>query len=327
MKLILCFFLLVISFFTNAQSPIDTLTYLKESPNVYAILLAKNDKVIFEKYYNHHTENDLFNDQSLTKSVVSLLVGIAIDKGYIKSVDEPVSDFFPEIKSDTDKRKQAITIRQVMNQASGFYHEEGMFAYLQLPDPSGYVIKAPLTAEPGKAFRYSNAATHLLSVILTKSTGIDTRAFATKFLFGPMGITDFDWKKLNDGYYDGAGLLSIRLRAGDMLKIGLLVLHNGRYGSKQLVPEKWISQILEPQIVYHTELGLPGSMYGLCWYHANYHGTKVIYGQGWGGQHVFVIPTLNAVAVLNENTADETAIMQENNFFSQVFPLLFKQLK
>ena len=236
MKTFCCILLLIVSINVNGQAPVDTLTYLKKSPNVYAILLAKNDKVIFRKFYNQHADNDLFNDQSLTKSVVSLLMGIAIDKGYIKSVDEKVVDFFPEIKNDTDKRKQAITIRQVMNQASGFYHEEGMFAYLQLPDPSGYVIKAPLSAEPGEVFRYSNAATHLLSVILTKSTGMDTRTFANKYLFSPMGITDFDWKKLNDGYYDGAGLLSIRLRAADMLKIGLLVLHNGRYAGKQVVP-------------------------------------------------------------------------------------------
>jgi len=79
--------------------------------------------------------------------------------------------------------------------------------------------------------------------------------------------------------------------------------------------------------MYHTQWGLPDSMYGLCWYHANYNGTKVVYGLGWGGQYVFVIPSLNAVAVVNENTADDTAIMQADNFFDKIFPLLFKQLQ
>jgi CubicO group peptidase (beta-lactamase class C family) len=168
------------------------------------------------------------------------LIGITIDKGFIKSVDEKLVDFFPGLQNDPDKRKMQVTIREVMNQASGLFHEEpaGIPAFLQLPDPSGYVIKALLVSDPGKIFHNSNAATHLLSVLLTKKTGMDTRRFAEQYLFGPMGITEFDWKKMNDGYYDGCGLLSIRLREADMLKIGLLVLHHGKYQECQLVPEK-----------------------------------------------------------------------------------------
>ena len=327
MKKIFGFLLLILCSTSYAQTPLDTLTYLKKNPNIYAILLSKNNKIIFKKYYNQHTQKDFFNDQSLTKCVVSLLMGIAIDKGYIKNVNEKIADFFPEIKNDTDARKQTVTIKDVMNQASGFYHEESIFAFLQLPDPSGYVIKAPMSADPGKVFLYSNAATHLLSVILSKSTGMNTRAFAKKFLFAPMGIANFTWQKMNDGYYDGSGLLSIYMRAPDMLKIGLLVLNKGKYANKQIVADKWISQIIQPETVYRTEWGLRNSLYGLCWYHADYHGTNIVYGLGWGGQYLFVIPSFNSVVVINENTADATAVMQAAKFLNQVFPLIINQLK
>jgi CubicO group peptidase (beta-lactamase class C family) len=324
--------LLILSFIGNfssfAQIHIDTVEYIKNNSLIYSLIISKNDKIIHQQYFNGQDSTTLFNDQSLTKSVTALLIGIAIDKGYIKSVDEKVADFFPELKTDTDKRKQDITIRQVMNQASGFYHEGvNVGALLNIPDPSGYVIKAPLVSEPGKVFRYNNAATHLLSAIITKSTGMDTRAFAKKFLFDPLGITHFDWKKMNDGYYDGCGLLSIRLRSLDMLKLGNLVLNKGVYHHRQIVPAKWIASIINPEVTYKTPWGLDNSLYGLCWYHADYQGTKITYALGWGGQFMFIIPSLKAVIMTNSSVADATAIKEAALITGRLFPELFKQLK
>ncbi|MBB6108139.1 CubicO group peptidase, beta-lactamase class C family [Mucilaginibacter lappiensis] len=324
--------LLILSFIWNlssfAQIQIDTISYIKNNPLIYSLVISKNNKIIHQQYFNRQDSTTLFNDQSLTKSVTALLIGIAIDKGYIKSVDEKVADFFPELKMDTDKRKQDITIRQVMNQASGFYHEGvNVGALLSIPDPSGYVIKAPMVSDPGKVFRYNNAATHLLSVIITKSTHMDTRSFAKKFLFDPLGITTFDWKKMNDGYYDGCGLLSIRLRSVDMLKLGNLVLNKGVYRKQQIVPAKWINSIINPEVTYKTPWGLDNSLYGLCWYHADYQGTKIIYALGWGGQFMFVIPSLKAVIMTNSGVADATAIKEAALITGRLFPELLKQLQ
>ena len=325
-------FLLIMSFIGNlssfAQIHIDTAGYIKNNPLIYSLVISKNDKIIHQQYFNGQDSTTLFNDQSLTKSVTALLIGIAIDKGYIKSVDEKVADFFPELKTDTDKRKQDVTIRQVMNQASGFYHEGvNVGALLNIPDPSGYVIKAPLVSDPGKVFRYNNAATHLLSVIITKSTGMDTRAFAKKFLFDPLGITHFDWKKMKDGYYDGCGLLSIRLRSLDMLKLGNLILNQGVYHHRQIVPAKWVASIINPEVTYKTPWGLDNSLYGLCWYHADYQGTKITYALGWGGQFMFIIPSLKAVIMTNSSVADATAIKEAALITGKLLPELFKQLK
>ncbi|SDP87394.1 CubicO group peptidase, beta-lactamase class C family [Mucilaginibacter sp. OK268] len=324
--------LLILSFVGNlssfAQIPIDTISYIKNNPLLYSLVISKNDKIIHQQYFNGQDSTTLFNDQSLTKSVTALLIGIAIDKGYIRSVDEKVADFFPKLKTDTDKRKQDITIRQVMNQASGFNHEGvNVGALLNIPDPSGYVINAPLVSEPGKVFRYNNAATHLLSVIIAKSTHMDTRAFAKKFLFDPLGITHFDWKKMKDGYYDGCGLLSIRLRSLDMLKLGNLVLNKGVYHHRQIVSAKWIASIINPEVTYKTPWGLDNSLYGLCWYHADYQGTKITYALGWGGQFMFIIPSLKAVIMTNSSVADATAIKEAALITGRLLPELFKQLQ
>lgn len=311
-----------------AQPALDTLTYLKNNPNIYSLIVSKNNKVIYNKFYNSYTEKTLFNDQSLTKSICSLLIGIAIDKGYIKSVDEQLSELFPELKNDPDKRKQEITIRQVMNQASGLYHED-LFEigdYLNLPDQSGYVLKAPMVADPGKEWHYNNAASHLLSVIITKTTGVDTKSFAKKYLFDPLNITNFDWAKMKDGYYDGCGLLSIKMRSADMLKIGTLLLENGIYQNKQVVSSAWIKSIFHPEVSYPTDWGFDNSIYGLDFYHTTYKGDDITYGMGWGGQFLVMIPSLHAVIVINENTNDATAIRQSNAFVHKVFPLIYQMI-
>ncbi|MGY0038827.1 serine hydrolase domain-containing protein [Pedobacter sp. NJ-S-72] len=265
---------------TFAQLHIDTSSTVKDNPDIYALLVLKKDKIIAENYFNKYNESKLFNDQSLTKSICSVLIGIAIDKGYIKSVDENLIDFFPELKNDPDLRKQTLTIRQVMNQASGLYHEDlnRIGNFLKLPEPAAYVLKEPLVSNPGDVFHYNNAASHLLSVILTKSTGMDTHLFAKKYLFDPMGISQFEWAKMNDGYDDGSGLLSIRLRAEDLLTVGALILHNGLYRGKQLVPSQWINLITHPDVQYKTEWGFARSAYALCFYHTKYNGVEITYG-------------------------------------------------
>ena len=132
---------------------------------------------------------------------------------------------------------------------------------------------------------------------------------------------------MNDGYYDGCGLLSVQLTNTEMNRIGSLLLHKGQFGHKSVVPEKWISEILHPTIFYNTPWGFTGSTYALCWYHYNYNNTPITYGLGWGGQYVFVIPDKKAVISVNESINDLTAIKAANLFLGKIFPLIYKQLK
>src|ERR1700761_1812887 len=133
--------------------------------------------------------------------------------------------------------------------------------------------------------------------------------------------------KMNDGYYDGCGLLSVQLPTTDMNRIGSLLLHKGYYNSKSVVPEKWIAEILYPAIFYNTPWGFEGSTYALCYYHYNFSCTPVVYGLGWGGQFVFIIPDKKAVITVNESIDDATAIRASNLFLGKIFPMIYKQLK
>jgi len=311
-----------------SQINIDTAASVKNNRQLYSIVVSQNDKIIFNQYYNGKSAADLYNNQSLTKSVMSLLIGIAIDKGYISSVDEKLVKFFPELAKDTDKRKQQITIRQVMNQASGLWHEDltRMDKYFALSNPYEYVLQQPLVSEPGKVFHYNNAGTHILSVLLTKATGQATLQFANKYLFGPLGINEVDWGKMKDGYYDGCGLLSVQLHTADMNKLSILLLHNGNYKGKNIVPAKWVDQLLHPAVFYNTPWGFEGSTYALCFYHFNYKGDPITYGLGWGGQFTFIIPSKKAVITANESINDATAIKASIVFLNTIFPLIYNSL-
>lgn len=317
--------LLLFSEIGYSQITPDTSFYLKNNKNIYSIVIAKNNQVVYQKFFNGKTDRTLMNDQSLTKSVLAILIGIAIDNHYIASADEKIGRYFPQLAKDNDQRKQNITIRQIMNQASGLYHENlnDLKDYLGKKDPSGYVLKQGLVAEPGSTFYYNNAASHLLSVILTKATGMPTLDFAKKFLLDPMGITDVSWDKMNDGFYDGCGLLSIRLHTRDMAKIGGLLLNNGFYGNKRLVPSNWIKLLNHPDNTFDTQWGFKGSKYALCWYHFNYKGADITYALGWGGQFLITIPKYKTVIAANASIANEDAIMESAKFTDKIFPVLY----
>jgi len=307
----------------------DTSFYIKNNKSIYGLVIAKNSKIVYQQFFNGKTDRSLLNEQSLTKGVMSLLIGIAIDKGYITSVDEKISKYFPQLTTDKDPRKQNITIREIMNQSSGLYHEDlnDLKAYLKEKDPAGLVLKKPLIADPGTAFYYNNAASHLLSVILTKATNMPTFDFAKKFLFEPMDITDVDWAKMKDGFYDGGGLLSIRMHTQDLVKIGGLLLNNGFYGNKRLITSKWIKELSHPATTFDTEWGFKNSNYALGWYHFTYEGANVTYALGWGGQFLVIVPKYKAIIAVNQRIEDEDAIMQSARFVEKIFPVLYDEIR
>jgi CubicO group peptidase (beta-lactamase class C family) len=327
--------LAVVSLFSilhiSAQtSPIDAL-HLNTYAGLYNIVVSVNDTIRYNKHFNGTKDADVFDDQSLTKSMGSLLIGIAIDKGLIASPDTKLTTWFPKLKEDKDKRKQEITLREVMNQASGLHHEDldkpnGIGEFLSAQDMAGFVLDAPLVSEPGTTFHYNNAATHLLGIILTKASGMDVLTFAKMNLLDPLEIKAVEWRKAKDGYYDLCGLENIRLRTADWIKLGSLLLHQGKYHQKQIVPAKWIAQVIHPEVHYATPWGFRGSQYGLCWYHITYKGQEIIYGLGWGGQYLFVVPGLRMVLAVNQSKEDQNAIPRAGRFLESVFPVFFDEI-
>ncbi len=300
---------------------------LKNEKGIYSAIIIKNNRTIFRQFYNGKTENDLFNIQSETKSIMAILTGICIDKGFIKSVDQPVAEFFPQLFSDKDTLKKEITIRHILNQTSGLQDFEypQLDKWLTNSNPSGFIIEQPLVSNPGTTYQYNTAATHLLSVIISKTAKIETAKFAEEYLFKPLSITSYKWDKLKDGYNDGGGL-SLWMRTDDLIKIGQLLLNNGIINHTQIVSKQWIDKLFDKENKLKATWGLKNSLHGFCWYSTTYKGQKVNYAMGYGGQFIFNFPNINAIVAINYNHDTSEGINQSNVFFEKYLPLIFNRI-
>lgn len=294
---------------------------------IFSTLVSKNGNLVFEEYYNNKKRDSLCDVQSLTKGIMSLLLGVAIDKEYINTLDESIEKYFPnEFKKLTDKKKNGITIKHLLNQTSGLswkgYLEHE--AWLKSEDPISFVLKKDLEHSPGKSYNYNSGATHLLSVILSKTTGKTTLEFANEVLFEPLNINVVDWQKRNKGYYDGSGL-GLKMKPIDLMKIGQLLERNGNWNEEQILSEKWIQKLFDEEEKSKTAWGLRNSKHGFCWYTAEFGGNKIDYGMGYGGQFIIMIPNKELIIVTTHNHDTPNGIEQQVEFLHKKLPQLIKK--
>ena len=265
-------------------------------PKLFSIVLIRNGSLILEEYLYYNNRYWLQEFRSAGKSVTSVLMGIAFDKGFIKGVDEKLLDFFPAFeKGDNwDHRKDDVSLHHVLSMRWGFdesgpannvpwYNENWITKTLSLP----------LISEPGEKFEYHSAAPALCGPILESMTGMPVIEFAKDYLFGPLQISDYLWHTLSDGNTLTAGGMFIRPR--DMAKLGYLILNRGQWHGRQILSEKWIDISTRPY-TSDDQLG-----YGYYWWLSKCKGGdvfyKTIFASGHGGQRVMVVPELNLVAV------------------------------
>lgn len=300
---------------------------LPKEQNIFSTLISKDGTIVFQEYYNGKTKDSLCDVQSLTKGIMSILIGIAIDKEYIKNIDEPIAKYFPnEFKNLTDKKKKNITIRHILNQTSGLTwkgyleHEE----WLNSKDPISFVLNKDLENDPGENYNYNSGATHLLSVIISKTTGKSTLEFGNEALFQPLNINLIDWHKRNKGYYDGSGL-GLKMKPIDLMKIGQLLEENGNWNGEQIVSEKWIQKLFDENEKSKTEWGLRNSKHGLCWYQSKFRGNKIDYGMGYGGQFIIMIPNKKLIIVTTHNHDTPNGIEQQMKFLIRKLPKLIEK--
>ena len=294
--------------------------------NVHAVLIVRHGKLVFEQYFTGDEEHlgrkvgtikfgptVRHDERSVSKSVVSLLTGIAIDRGWIKSIDAPVLPFFPEYASLSTPEKSRITIRDLLTMSSGLeWHEEDV-PYTS-PDNSEIVMDlsadslraalAPdMAAAPGKIWNYNSGSTELLAAILKKATGKPVDQLAATQLFAPLGITDFTWYKHPNGRPHAAG--GLRLRPRDLAKIGQLILQRGSWNGTQLVSAAWIDAATAPHIMGEA-LFFYGYQFWLGRSLVNGHEVKWTAAVGLGGQRLYVIPELDMVVALNSGMYDDS---------------------
>lgn len=268
-----------------------------------------------------HTENGAtlshpYNMKSASKSVMSLLIGIAIDEGFIESTDVTLKELFPDyFAQNPDTAKEQITLNHLLSMQSGLETTsfDNYGRWIISKNWTHFALNQPMTDQPGGQMLYSTGTSHLLSVIITNKSGMSTKQFAEKYLFDPLNIRIGGWDRDPQGYYMGGNNLA--MRPTDMAKIGQLVLNGGTYENQRIVSESWINRSLQ---VYTRSIFNP-YRYGYMWWKEQIGGIDSWFAWGFGGQYIFTFPELNAVVVW---TSDLTKTSESRNYRHDVFGYL-----
>ncbi len=279
---------------------------------IYSLLVIKNGYLVGEKYYKKGSIDQLSKRASVTKSYVSALMGIALNKGCIKSVDEKMIDYFPEVAGKIkDQRKKEITIKEMLQMRAGFPWEETDTTYWNALWSGRYlnkIVDIPLTKDPGSEFQYSNLTSNWLGIIISRACKTDLKSFGEKYLFNLLNVKLGNWLRDWDGYYIGSG--DIEFTARDMAKFGLLYLNNGKYNKEQLIPSDWVKQSLQSYSKNINSAGISNGRvgryfhdigYGYQWWNASVGKHKFNLAWGHGGQFIILLRDLNMVIVVTSD--------------------------
>jgi CubicO group peptidase (beta-lactamase class C family) len=263
-----------------------------ELPRLRSLLISIDREMVEERYFNGARPTHTANLKSASKSLLSALVGIAFDRGYLKSVQDTIGKFFPEYLTDTDDaKKKTITIEDLLTMRSGLESTSNVNygSWVQSANWVRHVLARPLLDEPGGRMIYSTGNSHLLSAILTKTSKMSTFEFARSYLADPIGISMTPWMRDPQGVYLGGNEMHWTPRG--MLAFGELYLNGGRAGGKQIVSETWIKESLRPR----TRSSWSGREYGYGWWIDSLGGHATYYAWGHGGQFIFVVPDVKLV--------------------------------
>jgi CubicO group peptidase (beta-lactamase class C family) len=264
---------------------------------IHSLLIVRNGYVVLDAYFYPFQEGQVHDGASMTKSITSTLIGIVIGEHKLSSVRQPVLSLFPERKvGNRDERKDRITIEHLLTMTSGldchFDHEEiTLKEMMQSKDWVQFMLDLPMAAEPGSKFEYCSGGLHLLSGIISQTTGNNALEFARRELFQPLGIENVIWPSDPHGVSYGWGDLHLRPR--DMAKIGYLWLNQGRWEGRQIVPTEWMQAATQTHL--HPDWGSGEYGYGLWVYPQR---NPIVYeALGRGGQRISVTPAKNVIVV------------------------------
>ncbi len=260
-----------------------------------SLVTMHNGQIVSASYFAGTTANDLKHVRSVTKSVVALLVGIAIEEGHMR-LNDTIGDHLTGVASLNDKA--GITVEQLLTMTGGFQWSEiggnEFGIWINAQNQLQYVLDKPLSHTPGTYYTYNTGATHVLGVMVAEATGMSLEAFADAHLFTPLGITAFAWDADKQGLaYGGHG---IQVKPVDMVKLGQLVIDNGAYNGTQVVPANWMQSVQTDQWPLNFVYGdLTDVDYSYLWYLDHGNADEVVLAWGYGGQFVYTVPALDLV--------------------------------
>jgi len=302
---------------------VQMMDYINSGSNhrLHNILIVKNGKLVFEEYFNgfvfgndppgsdgeyieFNRETDHFL-ASMSKSVTSVLVGIAVLKGHIGSLDDKVVDYFPEYDDILTGEKANITVKHLITMTAGLAWDENSYPYghpqndisqlFNSEDPIRYIFSKPLISTPGETFMYSGGATNVLGAVVAKASSMSLLDFGNNFLFNPINSEGGVWESFQSGDFFASG--GIHFRARELCKIGYLFLNKGKWKSQQIISEEWITDSQKEQIPVLSDSF--SHAYGYQWWIKNFNSEGKIYkcflAAGWGGQYMFIFPEYDMI--------------------------------
>jgi CubicO group peptidase (beta-lactamase class C family) len=264
--------------------------------NLRGLVVVRNGHLIAERYYGDAARDDLLAIHSITKSVASMLVGIALQQGKIKSLLQTLGDLFPDaVRKSPDAPANAVTLREILTQTSGLGF-----------DRVSYWQALPVQRRTPPVWEYNDAAVAILSPVLHEAVGVPIETFARQALFAPLGIDRFKWQRF--GAEEAEAHSGLLLRPRDLAKIAWTMADDGRWRGAQVVPAEWVRESTRLQVPVSwgiepvTDIG-----YGYLWFIGKLQGRPVAWGWGYGAQFAMLVPSLGlavATAAATPRPAD-----------------------
>lgn len=285
-------------------------------PRFRSLLVHWRGSLVREHYFRGATRTQPANIKSASKSVIASLVGIAISRGHIRSVHQPIGELLPDAARDPDPRKRAITIEDLLTMRAGLQSTsfENYGAWVTSRNWVRDALRRPMVAEAGGPMIYSTGSTHLLSAILTRAARTSTHRYAERVLARPLGIPLRAWTTDPQGIYFGGN--EMRMTPREMVAFGALHLNGGRApNGTPVIPKAWIDSAW----VRRTRSGWSDQDYGYGWWIRRSGAHDVYFAWGYGGQFIFVVPTLDLVVV---TTSDPNATMRERGHLEAIYSIL-----
>jgi CubicO group peptidase (beta-lactamase class C family) len=309
-------------------------------PNVDSIVVVRHGVLVYERYFaERNMARPMFDattrhdGYSMTKSVTSLLVGIAVDRGLIKDLDAPVLSFFPEYADLRTPERDRITLRHLLTMSTGWEWDDmrNWWQARSAPDPYRFFLERKIAEEPGHSFNYDSGATELLGAILQKATGKTIDVLAKEELFDPLGIVDVAWtRRLHNGNPMASAALAARPR--DWAKLGQLVLNHGAWQGKKIVSSSWIDLSTTAQkSTTTTPNGAPSEpSYGFQWWlgQSSKDGRTIDWSAalGFNAQKTIIAPALDLVVVFNASRQSKNMVAPEIELLDQhILPAIVSQ--
>ncbi|WP_138495859.1 serine hydrolase domain-containing protein [Paenibacillus pinistramenti] len=302
--------------------------------NLRSCLISRRGELVYEQYRRPQTARETAKINSCTKSILSSLLCIAMDRGLLPEPHTPASDFFPKLAHSEDSRKRSLTLGHLLTMTAGFEWTEfgGPNSFPHMTRTSNwidYVLEHPLADEPGTKMVYNSGVSQMLSTILAQAAGMPVAEFAEKNLFGPLDITSYEWETDPQGVHTGG--FGLKLRPSDMLKFGQLFLQEGRWKDRQLLSPELVKKSVTPYITVNEPWR---GHYSWHWWADTFEeqteqdtepalSFDYFYARGFGGQFIHIIPSMEMVVVLTHDNRKNSKY--PDVFRSYIAPLLLEQ--